>query len=82
LAIIGKETMDAKTLFLERCKQVEALMQSHKEIDLLDLAAKLRQLLLDGDALMRRKSKVDAIIVAAERLGFLKIHKAVSAINK
>jgi hypothetical protein len=49
--------MDAKTLFLERCKQVEILMQSHKEIDLLDLAAGLRQLILDGDSLIHQVNR-------------------------
>ena len=44
--------MDPDRLFLERCRQVEELMQSHNEIDLLDLSAVLRQLLLDDHPLI------------------------------
>jgi hypothetical protein len=40
--------MEADNLFLERCSQIERLMESNREIDLLDLAAILRQILLDG----------------------------------
>jgi hypothetical protein len=39
--------MDAASLFLARCKQIETAMQSNKEIELLDLSAHLRQLLID-----------------------------------
>jgi len=49
--------MEAAALFLERCKQVEALMQSHAEIDMLDLAARLRQLLLDDDPLTHQANR-------------------------
>lgn len=44
-------------LFLERCRQVDALMKSQKEIDLLDLSARLRQLLLDGNALVHQANQ-------------------------
>jgi len=40
--------MEADRLFLERCTQIEKLMQSDREIDLLDLSALLRQVLLEG----------------------------------
>jgi hypothetical protein len=40
--------MEADKLFLERCKQISRLMESNHEIDLLDLSAVLRQVLLDG----------------------------------
>jgi hypothetical protein len=43
--------MNTDKLFIERCRQVEALMQSHDEVDLLDLSAVLRQLLLDQEPL-------------------------------
>jgi hypothetical protein len=43
--------MDANRLFIERCDQVAILLESHKELDLLDLAAKLRQLLFDQHSL-------------------------------
>ena len=49
--------MDAKQLFLERCKQIETLAQSHAEIDLLDLAARLRQMFLDGDSLVHQVNR-------------------------
>jgi hypothetical protein len=39
--------MDAEPLFLARCKQIELGMQSTNEIELLDLSAHLRQLLID-----------------------------------
>jgi hypothetical protein len=39
--------MDAGSLFLARCKQIETAMQSTNEIELLDLSAYLRQLLID-----------------------------------
>jgi hypothetical protein len=35
-------------LFLERCEQIDDLVKSSREIDLLDLSAHLRQVLLDG----------------------------------
>jgi hypothetical protein len=46
--------MDAERLFVERCKQVGELACSHKEIDLLDLAAKLRQLFVDDHPLVHQ----------------------------
>jgi hypothetical protein len=49
--------MDANTLFLERCRQVEELTKSQAEIDLLDLSARLRQLLLDGNSLIHQVNK-------------------------
>jgi hypothetical protein len=39
--------MDAAPLFLARCKQIEAAMVPTNEIELLDLSAHLRQLLID-----------------------------------
>jgi hypothetical protein len=39
--------MEAGPLFLARCKQIETAMQSTNEIELLDLSAHLRQLLID-----------------------------------
>jgi hypothetical protein len=42
--------VDADRLFLARCKQIETAMQSTNEIELLDLSAHLRQLLIDDTA--------------------------------
>jgi hypothetical protein len=39
--------MDAVSLFLARCKQIETALMSNNEIELLDLSAHLRQLLID-----------------------------------
>jgi hypothetical protein len=39
--------MDAAPLFLARCRQIETAMVSTNEIELLDLSAHLRQLLID-----------------------------------
>lgn len=49
--------MQADELFVERCKQVERLLASNQEIDLLDLAGVLRQLLLDGTPLAHKANK-------------------------
>jgi hypothetical protein len=46
--------MEAEDLFLERCGQIERLLASHTEIELLDLAGLLRQLLLDGTPLVHK----------------------------
>src|SRR6266436_383586 len=46
--------MDAEALFLQRCRQIDELMRSHNEIDLLDLGAMLRQLLLDDHPLLHK----------------------------
>jgi hypothetical protein len=46
--------VDAEPLFLERCQQIKTLMQSHREIDLLDLSAVLRQLLDDDRPLVHQ----------------------------
>jgi len=54
---IGTCVMDANNLFLARCAQVEELGKSHQEIDLLDLAARLRQLLLDDDPLVHQANR-------------------------
>jgi hypothetical protein len=40
-------TVDAASLFLARCKQIETAMATTNEIELLDLSAYLRQLLID-----------------------------------
>jgi hypothetical protein len=50
-------TMDAEQLFLERCRQIKSLMQSDREIDLLDLSALLRQLLNDRPLVHQANSK-------------------------
>ncbi len=44
--------MDADRLFIERCKQLEKLMTSHDELELLDLSAVLRQILVDDHPLV------------------------------
>jgi hypothetical protein len=49
--------MKAEELFLERCGQIERLLQSHREIELLDLGGLLRQLLLDGTPLVHKANK-------------------------
>lgn len=49
--------MDAEPLFLQRCGQLAALLQSDNEIDLLDIGAILRQLLLDKNKLMDAANK-------------------------
>jgi hypothetical protein len=53
--------MDADRLFLERCKQVKLRMQSNREIDLLDLSAHLRQLLLDSPRLIDEVNRAHRI---------------------
>jgi hypothetical protein len=59
--------MDANALFLERCKQIDTATRSSNEIDLLDLAAWLRQLLLDDTPLVHlvnreRRSKLRFVV--------------------
>jgi hypothetical protein len=49
--------MDAERLFVERCRQLENLMKSHNEIDLLDVSAILRQLLLDDTPLAHKANQ-------------------------
>jgi hypothetical protein len=49
--------MDAEPLFLQRCGQLVALVQGDSEIDLLDIGAILRQLLLDKNKLMDAANK-------------------------
>lgn len=44
--------MDSAKLFLERYKQIENLMASDQEIDMLDLSSKLRQMLIDATPLV------------------------------
>lgn len=44
--------MDPNRLFIERCQQVHLLLESHREIDLLDLSGLLRQLLFDQHSLV------------------------------
>jgi hypothetical protein len=55
--ISDEVVMEASTLFLRRCEQVESLSGSHKEIDLLDLAGIVRQLLLDGTPLVHKVNR-------------------------
>lgn len=43
----GFGVMDTDQLFLARCRQVVSLHVSHNQVDLVDLAARLRQLLYD-----------------------------------
>jgi hypothetical protein len=49
--------MDAASLFLERCKQIETAMASTNEIELLDLAAHLRQLLIDDTSPLHKVNR-------------------------
>jgi hypothetical protein len=44
--------MRPEHLFLERCEQMAILLQSHKQIELLDLSGILRQLIADKHSLM------------------------------
>jgi hypothetical protein len=55
----GKQerTLQAERLFLERCDQIARRTQSPQEIDLLDLPAALRQLLLDGPPLVHKVNR-------------------------
>jgi hypothetical protein len=46
--------MDAERLFIQRCERTGELAQSQKEIDMLDLAANLRQLLVDDYPLVHQ----------------------------
>jgi hypothetical protein len=61
--------MDAASLFLERCKQIETAMQSSKEIDLLDLSARLRQLLVDGRETLVHQANRDRRLKLNFRVG-------------
>jgi hypothetical protein len=58
--------MDADKLFLERTKKIETLVQSNSEIDLLDLSAVLRQLLLDGYPLIHEVNRDRRLKVSFE----------------
>lgn len=49
--------MQAERLFLERCDQIAHRVHSPREIDLLDLASGLRQLLLDGPPLIHKVNR-------------------------
>jgi hypothetical protein len=49
--------MEPEPLFLQRCGQLAALLQGNSEIDLLDIGAILRQLLLDKNKLMDAANK-------------------------
>jgi hypothetical protein len=49
--------MDAAQLFLARCKQIETAMVSTNEIELLDLSAHLRQLLIDETSPLHRVNR-------------------------
>ena len=49
--------MDASRLFLERCSQIRRLLESSKEIDVLDLSAPLRQLLIDDHPLVHKANE-------------------------
>lgn len=46
--------MNVDGLFLGRCKQLEKLMQSHDELELLDVSAILRQMLADDHPLIHK----------------------------
>jgi hypothetical protein len=49
--------VDADPLFLARCTQVEQFMHSNNEIEILDLSARLRQLLLDEAPLVHEVNR-------------------------
>ena len=49
--------MDATPLFLARCKQIETAMMSSNEIELLDLSAHLRQLLIDDTSPLHKVNR-------------------------
>jgi hypothetical protein len=49
--------MDAETLFLERCNQIQILAQSSREIEILDIGGRLRQLFLDDKHLISTANK-------------------------
>ena len=44
--------MRAEPLFLRRCEQVANFLQSQSEVDLLDIARILRQIMMDNHSLM------------------------------
>jgi len=49
--------MNAASLFLARCKQIETAIVSPNEIKLLDLSAHLRQLLIDGTSPLHKVNR-------------------------
>jgi len=49
--------MDAEVLFLERCNQIHILAQSLREIDILDIGGRLRQLFMDDKHLISTANK-------------------------
>jgi hypothetical protein len=49
--------MDADILFLERCNQIQILAQSPREIDVLDIGGRLRQLFMDKIHLISTANK-------------------------
>jgi len=49
--------MDPEPLFLKRCEQMAALMQSNDEVDLLDVARLVRQILMDKHSLLDTANK-------------------------
>jgi hypothetical protein len=49
--------MDPEPLFLRRCEQMAALVQSNDEVDLLDVARLLRQILMDKHSLLDAANK-------------------------
>ncbi len=49
--------MDPEPLFLRRCEQIAELMQSRDEIDLLDVAGLLRQVIMDKHSLLDTANK-------------------------
>ena len=61
--------MDAAKLFVERCRQVEDLMKSNQQIDLLDLSAKLRQLLVDGSSTLANQANREQQLKLSFKVG-------------
>jgi hypothetical protein len=49
--------MEAEPLFIQRCEQIVLLLQSQKEMELLDLGGLLRQLLMDKFSLLDTANK-------------------------
>src|SRR5258706_12455523 len=49
--------MDPEPLFPRRCEQIAELMQSRDEIDLLDVAGLLRQVIMDKHSLLDTANK-------------------------
>jgi hypothetical protein len=56
--------MNPNSLFIDRCEQMAQLLASHKQVELLDLSAILRQLLFDA------KSLVDTVNTKPYKLRF------------